>query len=124
MRGYTLVELLIASAMIGVVVSVAGGVGASLHGADKHTDAYVADLDGLRRAVRTIERDIHAGRGLADYRLEDGVLLRGGRVLARNIATFERERDGELVTVRLGPGLRREVAAPVRPVLVVKARAR
>jgi len=56
--------------------------------------------------------------------LQDGVLRRGERIVARNIATFRVERAGGLVTVRLGPGRRRDVAAPERPVILVRARAR
>jgi hypothetical protein len=57
-----------------------------------------------------------------DYRHEDDRLLRGERVLARNIAAFELSEHDGLATARIGLGQRRDVASARRPVVVVKAR--
>lgn len=107
-RGFTLFELMIVVAIAAVSGGAMAALGLSMHRTEQETGAYVRDLDGLRRAVRTIERDLRAASqvdggavGGAAYRLEGGTLLREGRVLARNVASFALARDGRLVTATL-----------------------
>ena len=97
MRGFSLYEVLIVMALIGYVAAIGGSMTASLHRTDRHTAVYVKDVTDLRHAVRTIERDLRAAKSVRDldYRHEDESLLRGERVVARNIAVFEvSEQDG------------------------------
>lgn len=131
MKGFSLLELMIVTAVIALVAASLGGVASALHRTDRVTAAYVEDLAQLRRAVRAVERDLRASREVvyhrvdrAYYRLEDGRLLRDRQVVARNIGLFEMTREGNLVTVRLGLEPRAHVPAARRPVLTTRVRLR
>ena len=97
--GFTLYELLVVTAMVVVTSGTMAGVAWTMHRTERHTAAYVADIHGLRRAVRVLDEDLrgaaHVEGHVVDgvrYRLEEGCLLRGERVLARNIAAFSMAR--------------------------------
>jgi len=124
-RGFTLVELMVAVSVLGVVLATMGGVAATLHREERTSNAYVEDLAGLRRAVRAVEADLRlaATTDDLDVRLEGGVLYRGGSVLARNVALFEVAEAGDgLARVRIGLGRRSD--APHRRDAVLDLRVR
>lgn len=109
-RGFTLMEVLIATAAFGATIFVATGLVTTIRSTESFSRAYGGDLRGLRRAVRAIETDLRtaADPGEIDVRLEGDRLVRGGRVLARNVAAFEVTRDGPLARVRIALGSRCE----------------
>ena len=119
MRGFTLAELMIVMMMASIAIGALGGTAQMLYQTDRHTDAYVRDVSGLRKAVRMLESDLRAGTG-AVYRLDGDRLLRDDRLVARNIGTFELDREGALTVVRIGPAPRREVPAAWRPVVTLR----
>lgn len=131
MRGFTLMELMMVTAILAVVAASMGGIASVLHRTDRQTAAYVEDLGELRRAVRTVERDLYAAREIGYYRV-DGVvyrragtdLLRDGKVVARNIALFEFDQEDGIVTVRVGLAQRAHVPGRPRPVVTTRVRPR
>ncbi|MEM8883183.1 MAG: type II secretion system protein [Planctomycetota bacterium] len=99
-RGYTLVELMIVTVFAGVTIATATGFLWSIAQAERQSRGYVEDVLGLRRAVRTIESDMRAGK--ADrIRLDGDVLLRDDRMLARRIERYELRREGPLRHVEI-----------------------
>ncbi len=131
MRGFTLLELMIVTAVLAMIAASLGGVASALHRTDRVTAAYVEDLAQLRGAVRAVERDLRAAREVihhrvddAYYRLDAGRLLRDDQVIARHIGLFEMTREGNLVTVRLGLEARAHVPAMRRPVVATCVRLR
>lgn len=118
-RGFTLVEVIVVTAALGMVAMVFGTVMTGLHRTERHSGAYVADLEGLRRAVRTIERDLRAGRA-PEYAVEDGTLTRDGAVLATNIAVLDFAREGDVTAVVIGLAPRSDVPSARRPVVRFK----
>ena len=131
MRGFSLLELMIVTAVIALIAASLGGVASALHRTDRVTAAYVEDLGQLRGGLRAIERDLRASREViyhrvddVYYRLDRGRLLRDDRVVARNIGLFEMKREGDLVTVRLGLQSRAHVPAMRRPVVTSCVRLR
>jgi prepilin-type N-terminal cleavage/methylation domain-containing protein len=117
--GFSLYELMIAVAVLGVITAAVAGIAHAVHRADRVSAAYVEDLSGLRRAVVSVERDLRAARSLADLRyvLDVDALKRGEAVVARRIRTFELVQAGEVVTARIGLLPRAE--APTREAVVV-----
>jgi type II secretory pathway component PulJ len=125
--GWTLLELM-------VVVVVGAGLGGTVLGAssmvhreERLAAACATDLTGLRRAVRVLENDLRQGRDPAalGWRLTaEGALQRGDRVLARNVAHFELERDGSLTTVYLALGPRSDAPHRREAALELRVRAR
>jgi prepilin-type N-terminal cleavage/methylation domain-containing protein len=131
MRGFSLLELMVVTAVIALIATSLGGVASALHRTDRVTAAYVEDLGQLRRGLRALERDLRASREVlhhrvndALYRLDGGRLLRDDQVVARNIGLFEMTREGDLVTVRLGLLPRAHVPAMRRPVVTTCVRLR
>lgn len=131
MKGFSLLELMIVTAVIALVAAGLGGVASTLHRTDRVTAAYVEDLAQLRRAVRAVERDLRASREVVYhrvddvfYRLDDGRLLRDREVVARRIGLFEMTREGDLVTVRIGLQPRAHAPAMRRPVVTTRVRLR
>ena len=123
-RGFTLMELAIVLVLIAGVTGISSGVVVTLRRSERLTRAYTDDINGLRRAVRTIEADLRADRGDA-CRLDDsGNLLRGDFVLARRIERFEVERAGELWVARIGMMPRSETGAARRPLITLRVRPR
>ena len=51
-RGFTLIELMISTVVIGSVVLVATGLAGSIRTTERFSTEYTGDLAGLRRAVR------------------------------------------------------------------------
>lgn len=131
MRGFSLLELMIVTAVIALVSATLAGVASTLHRTDRVTAAYVEDLAQLRRAIRAVERDLRASRdvvyhrvGDIFYRLDDGRLLRDEQVVARRIGLFEMVREDNLVTVRIGLQPRAHVPALRQPVVTTRVRLR
>jgi prepilin-type N-terminal cleavage/methylation domain-containing protein len=131
MKGFSLLELMIVTAVIALVAASLGGVASVLHRTDRVTAAYVEDLAQLRRAVRAVERDVRASREVVYhrvddvfYRLDNGRLLRDDQVVARHIGLFEMKREDDLVTVRVGLLPRAHVPAMRRPVVTTRVRLR
>ena len=104
-RGYTLAELMIVCAITVILMSVLGGMADSMYRTNRHSKKYTKELLDLRRTVRQLETDLRSGADVP-YTLEGRTLHRDGKIVARNIGTFEIERDGRLTTVRIGPGHR------------------
>ncbi len=102
-RGFTLIELMISTVVLGSVVLVATGLAGSIRTTERFSTEYTGDLAGLRRAVRVIEADLRAARVISDHgvRLDGDRLVRGDRVLARHVAVFEVTREGSLARVRI-----------------------
>jgi prepilin-type N-terminal cleavage/methylation domain-containing protein len=131
MRGFSLLELMIVTAVIALVAASLAGVASTLHRTDRVTASYVDDLGQLRRAVRTVERDLRNSREViyhrideVFYRLDNGRLLRDDEVVARRIGLFEMVREDDLVTVRVGLQPRAHVPAMRRPVVTTRVRLR
>lgn len=110
--GFSLYELMIVTAVLGGVAAALAGITHAVHRADRASAAYADDLAELRRAVTAVERDLRAARSIEDlrYALEDGVLRRGGAVVARRIGAFELTREGAVVTARIALSPRAEAA--------------
>ena len=96
-----------------------GGVTEGIRREDRISAAYTRDVRGLRRALQAVEADLREAQTIsghtidgAAYRLDGDRLLRDGHELARNIAHFSIEREGELATVRIV--LRRRSDRPSR----------
>jgi prepilin-type N-terminal cleavage/methylation domain-containing protein len=130
-RGFSLIELMIVTAVLAVVTASLGGIASVLHRTDRQTAAYVEDLGELRRALHSLERDLRGAREVfyhriddVYYRLDGDRLLRDDAVVARNVALFEMSREGEIVTVRLGLRARAHVPAMRRPVVTTRVRPR
>jgi len=121
-RGFTLMELMMVTAIVGAVTGISSGVIVTLHGSERHTRAYIDDVNGLRRAVRAVEADLRAGRS-DTCQLDDGVLRRGDEVLARRVELFEVVRDGDLWVARIGLAKRNETGVR-QPVVTVRVRPR
>ncbi len=107
-RGFTLIELMIATVVIGAMVMVATGLVLSIGDTERFSKDYTGDLAGLRRAVRIIESDLRVAAAIEDLdvRLEGDRLVRGDRVLARNIVDYSVTRQGDLARVRIRLGSR------------------
>ena len=120
--GFTLYEVMVVTAVLGLVISTAAGLAYGLQRSDRFTAAYVSDVNGLRRAVRLVESDLRRARALdeLDYALEGSDLKRRGRIVARNIARFEVEREGRLVTVTIALGARADVPPSRRPAVTTR----
>jgi type II secretion system protein J len=102
MRGFSLYELMVVTAIFGLVATTIAGVTHAVHKAERASAAYVQDLAELRRAVVAVERDLRvATPDELRYALDSGVLTRDGRVVARRIASFQLEREGPVVTARI-----------------------
>ena len=101
--GFSLYELMIVTAVMGVVAAAIAGVTHAVHRADRVSAAYAEDLAELRRAVVAVERDVRAAASVEElrYALDDGVLTRDGRPVARRIGSFELTREGAVVTARI-----------------------
>ncbi|MHC4954084.1 MAG: PulJ/GspJ family protein [Planctomycetota bacterium] len=119
-RGFTLMELCIVTLVASAVIGTSTGLVLSLHRSEQRTAAYTREVSELRRAVRSIERDLRAGNP-AEYRLENNDLFRGDALLARRIASFEVVREGALSTARVELMPR---AGGRRPVVIVRVRER
>ena len=122
-RGFTLIELMVATALLAGVTAVIGALAFSIHHSERQTGAYVRDITELRRAVRAVERDLRAGEGAA-YRLEGHVLFRGDDVVARRIGLFEMRADGAWTESRIGLVPRRDVPTAERAAVTVRVRRR
>ncbi len=111
-KGFSLYELMIVTAVLGVVTAALAGVTHAVHRADRVSAAYVEDLTELRRAVAAVERDLRAASSIDDlrYALDGGVLKRDGEAVARRIATFELTQEGAVATARIGLLPRTEAA--------------
>jgi len=117
--GFSLYELMIVVAVLGVMTGAIAGLTHAVHRADRVSAAYVEDLAGLRRAVTSVERDLRAARSVKDldYVLDLDMLKRGETILARRIGTFELVQDGDVVTATIG--LLPRADAPTREAVVV-----
>lgn len=124
--GFTLLELMIYIAVFAVFSTAIAGVAHSIHKSDRFSAAYVRDVGGLRRALRLVENDLRHAKSPdeLDYELEDGVLSRDGKAIARNIALFDLEADGRLVTVTIALGQRADVPPARRPAITTRVRLR
>jgi len=107
-RGFTLIELMVATVAIGAMVMVAASLIGTTRRTEQFSKEYTGDLAGLRRAVRVIESDLRAAEDVEDLevRLDGDRLVRGDRVLAENIADFAVTREGALAHVRIRLGSR------------------
>jgi hypothetical protein len=119
--GLTLAELMVTVAVIGTFFLVVSGLVLAIRDTEEVTRTYGRELSELRRAVRVIESDLRTATDVddLDVRLDGGCLVRGDRVLARNVSVFEVTRDGPLARVRIGlgagsPGRRGDLAFSVR----------
>lgn len=117
-RGHTLLELMIATTVLGSFFALLTPIGAQLHRSDRLAADYAEDLTGCRRALQVLEGDlrqasavetrgevlrIHLPDQRIDYHLEAGTLTRtaGGRtgVVARRIGTLRATQTGRLVAL-------------------------
>jgi hypothetical protein len=98
--------------VLAAVMATLAGLAHALHRADRTSAAYVQDLEGLRRAVVSVEGDLRAARSVDElrYRLVGDALKRDGRIVARRIARFELTQEGALATARIGLLPRTEAA--------------
>jgi len=112
-RGFTLMEVMIATALVAIVTGSLSLMAWSFHKIETTSRAYHDDLAGLRRAVQAVERDLRADSG-ARYELDGTTLRRDGAVVARRIAVFEVEHDGPLATIRLELAPRSTAPSPRR----------
>ncbi|MFQ5504551.1 MAG: type II secretion system protein J [Planctomycetota bacterium] len=118
--GWTLIELIGASAVLALVLIASGRLAVEAARSNQRSAAYSEDLGGARRALRALERDLRAAQGLEirsagariltsgaeiTWSLEGGELLRHAegrrRVLARRVAALLLTRDEALVHVHL-----------------------
>lgn len=124
-RGWTLIELMGSLSLIGTVCVVVGGLALQAEHTRDLGAAYASDIAGSRRALDAVERDLRAAHdvrvaanslvaqtdaGDVVWKLEGTSLRRGDEVLARNVATFDAKRDGDVVEVSLALGRRSPVA--------------
>lgn len=134
-RGHTLIELMIASILIGSFFALLSPLAAQLHRSDRVAAAYVEDLTRCRRALRVLEADIRQARGVEnradllrvyhpdgviEYGLDRGTLTRSvqGRsaVVSRRIGALEAFGNGRLV--RLKVAVQARAATPGREAVV------
>lgn len=110
--GFSLYELMIVTAVFGLVAAAIAGLTHAVHRADRASAAYTEDLAELRRAVVAVERDLRAASSADDlkYALDGGVLKRDGRPVARRIGSFEVRQDGDVATARIALQPRVEAA--------------
>lgn len=125
-RGTSILEIKIVLVIFTMTLLAAYSAYQSQRRCDRLVDGYAGDVLGCRRALEAVEPDlreatgvfadvadavrIETTRGIAEYRLRDGVLTRSTegdvRVVARNIGAFEVVPEGVGFRVRLGPGPR------------------
>ncbi|WP_161993100.1 prepilin-type N-terminal cleavage/methylation domain-containing protein [Sediminibacillus terrae] len=98
-KGFTLVELLAVLALLGLIITLAGSV--SWFGQKQYTNQLeeTKQQSEVRLALKQITKDVRQADSLTVtnnqleldeivYRLEDGLLLRDGRMVAEGIADF------------------------------------
>ncbi len=98
-KGFTLVELLAVLALLGLIITLAGSV--SWFGQKQYTNQLeeTKQQSEVRLALKQITKDLRQSDSLTVtnnqleldeivYRLEDGLLLRDGRMVAEGIADF------------------------------------
>ena len=119
-RGFTMIELMIAVAVLAVFSSVALSLGVQARREHRMVHGYQCDVLQCREALRSIERDLRSARQVAKvddefvltvgdqqivYRVCGGELQvqreRALRVLAHCVASMEVSVQDELVTVVL-----------------------
>ena len=119
-RGFSIVEAMVAVAVISMFMAATVGITGRLNRSGATARAYVDDVSRCQRALRQIDADLRCARSVAQskdgvqveldeetvvYRLADGVLTRTSptvsAVVARRIAGFDLTTRGRLVTMRL-----------------------
>jgi prepilin-type N-terminal cleavage/methylation domain-containing protein len=122
-RGFTLIELGVALILVAGVVGISTGMIVTLRKSEQKTRVYTDDINGLRRAVRTIEMDLRAGRG-DTCQLVEGKLMRGETLLASHIERFEVNREGTVWVARIGMKPRSRTGQVKTPVITLRVRPR
>jgi len=129
--GFSLAELMIVTVLLVIVTGTLAAVARTIHLTDRQSAAYVDDLDGLRRAMRALERDLRAARHANEIFVDDtswthvnGNLWRNQALVARRVETFEIRVERGVATVRLALAPRADVPAARRPVLETRVRLR
>lgn len=133
--GFALIELTIVGVIMGVVMTSVGGVFGHARAEQSIVEAYEADLQGLRRALNSVEADLRLasscevrGRsftlamgehGVVHYRCDDeAALIRTDadgreRTVARCVDAVDIEVEGCLVRVGLRMRKRRSARSTV-----------
>ena len=107
-RGFTLIELVVATATLAAVGGTFLTVASTLHREERLAAACAGDVQDLTRAVRALEDAVRAARRPEDVdaRLVGTDLHLGEVRLARNVASFSLTWAGRLATIRLALGPR------------------
>ena len=113
-RGFTILEVMVATAMVACAAAAIGGVIHGFQSEDKLAQAYAEDLDGLRIALRAIERDLMSATKVEGTTIDGivyelgpkGCLLRDGKVVAESVGSFSIRQRLDFATVRLSPAPR------------------
>jgi prepilin-type N-terminal cleavage/methylation domain-containing protein len=113
--GFTLVETIVAAAVMAILGGVSADLIRSLSETRRSGNALVRDVQDVKRLVDALERDVRAGESLAalGWKLDGSSVLRSGRVLARNVAAFTYEEEGGRARIEFR--LARRGRSPVRP---------
>ena len=98
-RGSSLIELMAVIAVGGVATFACGAFVSAVHGEERASAAYAADLDSLRKVSRALEDDLRSGSSpdAPRWDLTGEDLRRRGEVVARRVTEFRLARRGDLV---------------------------
>jgi prepilin-type N-terminal cleavage/methylation domain-containing protein len=105
-RGFTLLEMMVALAVVGATAAITVEVGRGVGSEQKQADAAARDLDAASKALALAAEDVRAGRyWTLDWTLAKGVLRRGEEVVARGVREWTVRPDGLLtrLSITLAP---------------------